>query len=118
MLLVSMGVKDRFLCGMWGLGLMRFYLRRVVFCNLGVEVVRGLFWRSGLRGWLIIVRVWVGGMCYLCREYYKVNDRDMFRVCVCRLVIRCVILFLVAGWLVFFFFFEVTMIPIVFLVLG
>ena len=113
-----MGFVDRFLCGMWGIGLVRLFVGLMVFSNLRVEgMLRGI-WVNGLRVWLIIVSVWVGGVCYLCRNYYGVKDRYVFGVCVFLLIVSCVLLFMVVGWFLFYFFFEVSLVPIVFLILG
>lgn len=64
------------------------------------------------------VSLWVGGVCYLCSGYYRVKDRSRFGLCVVSLTVICVVLFIVANWFVFFFFFEAALVPIVALILG
>lgn len=113
-----MGFRNRFLCGLWGLGLSSFLSGFIVFNNLTVECLGTYFWNRGLRICLVVVRLWVGGVCYLCRGYYRIKRRGVFGICVFLLILSCVTLFMVSNWFVFFFFFEVALVPIVVLILG
>lgn len=91
------GFCDGFLVGMWVLGLGSFFSRLIVFSSLGVEILSGFLWTRGLGVFLVIVRVWVGGVCYLCSNYWGVKDRRTFGLCVLLLSMICVVLFIVVG---------------------
>lgn len=114
----SIGIRDRFLCGLWGLGISSFLSGFMIFNSLTVECLGTYMWNRGLRICLVVVRLWVGGVCYLCSGYYRVKRRGVFGICVFFLILACVVLFIVSNWFVFFFFFEAALVPIVVLILG
>nr|YP_010688218.1 NADH dehydrogenase subunit 4 [Pillucina pisidium (Dunker, 1860)]WBR65412.1 NADH dehydrogenase subunit 4 [Pillucina pisidium (Dunker, 1860)] len=118
MLFLLLSVVDPFLIGMWGLGLISLLSGLMVFNNLSVEVVSELMWNSGLTAWLVVLGVWVGSICYLCTGYRSVGSAVFFSYGLLFLTYFCVLVFMVSGWFLFFFFFESSLAPIVFLILG
>lgn len=47
--------------------------------------------------WLLLVRLWVGGIRYFCSGYYGVKGRQVFGLCVFGLTVSCVFFFMVRG---------------------
>lgn len=65
-----------------------------------------------------MIRLWVGGACYLRTKLVDLEDSKEFRLCVLVLATLSVILFIVSNWFALFFLFERRLLPIGMLILG
>lgn len=91
-----MGVVNSFLWGFWRLGLGALLGGFTIFRNRGIECVRERLWNNGFRSSLIVLRLWVGGMAFLCRSMPEIKER-LFSACVFLLRVVAVIFFMVAN---------------------
>lgn len=116
-LLVSF-VGNSFLVGFWLIGLAVLVSRGLVFSRLRVECINEFLLVNGLRSSLVIMTLWVGGLCYLSSSIYKMKELKIFRLCVFILSVLSVMFFLVSNWFTLYFFFEASLFPILILILG
>lgn len=89
----------------------------LLFSNLGAEFVGGFLWNGGF-GALVVMRVWVVGLSFICTGRYKMKSPELFSVCILCLGVVRVMFFLRRNWFVLYFFFECSLIPIITLILG
>ena len=91
---------------------------RIIFSSLRIECLREYFLVRGLSSSLIVVRLWVGGISYLCSKKHGLKEVNMFRLCVLVLTLFSVVFFIISNWLGLYFFFEAALFPILMLILG
>lgn len=116
-LLVSF-LKDSFLIGFWLMGFAVLVSSGLVFSRLRVECLSEFILIRGLRASLIVITLWVGGLCYLSSRVYKLKEVKTFRLCILVLRLLSVLFFSVRSWFTLYFFFEASLFPILMLILG
>lgn len=92
--------------------------RFLLFGNIRVECFSEGLWGRRFRSVLVLIRLWVGGTCYLRTKLVDLEDRREFRLCVLVLATLSAILFMVSNWFALFFLFERRLLPIGMLILG
>lgn len=75
---------------------------------------------DGLRYFIIILRIWIRGLIFIARwKIYKNNIRsEMFSCLVLSLLLFLLLTFSSLNLLIFYIFFEVRLIPLLFLIMG
>lgn len=73
---------------------------------------------GGLSSSLVVIRLWVRGICFLSTKGYKLKEVKIFRLCIIVLRVLSVMYYVVRNWFVLYFFFEASLFPILMLVLG
>lgn len=107
-----------FYLGFWLLGLGSLMGVVLLYSRVDVECLSELVCRRGLRISLVVISMWVGGLSYACTFMYKMKFERFFRVSLFVLIVVSVIFFMVGNWLLIYFFFESSLIPILVLILG
>lgn len=115
---IGLSVINSFTRGFWRLGLASLVSRFLLFGNIGVECFSERIWGRRVRSVLVLIRLWVGGACYLRTKLVDLEDSKEFRLCVLVLATLSAILFMVSNWFALFFLFERRLLPIGMLILG
>lgn len=108
---------DVFYLGFWYVGLRAIVGGGYLFSNLGVEYVGGFLWNGGFRC-LVVISIWVVGLCFLCTGFIGLSSPKIFGLCIFTIIVMGLIFFIRGNWFVLYFFFECSLIPIIILILG
>lgn len=100
------------------LGIRSVTARLIIFTNMGVESLHEHVHLTGTRRSLILIRLWVGGVRFLCTAVYNLNLSKIFSISGFILVFFSVVYFSVSNWFALYFLFEASLIPILILILG
>lgn len=111
-------------CGILVVGvfLQFFRLSRLFFYRQCWKILGEWFLLDGLRGLITIITVIVAGMRVVCRDKdlsLKVGWLQIgFELCIYLIILICVFSFNVRRWIEFYFFFESSLLPTFWLILG
>ena len=111
-------VGDAFLVSFLLLGIARVVAGLGIFRNLRVECLHEWIQLRRIRSSLIVIRLWVGGVSFLCTRKWMLARPGSFRARIFLLIFVSVIFFSTRNWLMLYFFFEVSLFPVLALVLG
>lgn len=99
-----------------------FRLCRLFFYRQCWKLLGEWFMMDGLRGFMSIMTVIVAGMSVVCRDKDLSLKVGLFRIgfelCIYLIILICVLSFTLRSWMEFYFFFEASLVPTFWLILG